>query len=116
MSFRRSEEAKAAGFSSSTKKALLDGGDSGPALMPGKIEQSLLIKAIRYTDPDLRMPPKKKLPAEVIADFEKWVAMGDAPIRALEAGKIVAAIDIPPWRRGGSSGRSSRRSCRRSPG
>ena len=44
--------------------------------MPGQPEKSLLIKAIRYTDAELRMPKKAKLSAEVIADFEKWVAMG----------------------------------------
>ena len=64
-----------------TKKGLLDGGDTGPAIVPGKPNESLLIKAIRYTDPDLRMPPKAKLPADVIADFEKWIAMGAADPR-----------------------------------
>src|SRR5690349_23803019 len=34
------------------------GGDSGPAILPGEPEKSLLIKAVRYTDPDLQMPPK----------------------------------------------------------
>ena len=45
-------------------------------MVPGDASQSLLIKAIRHTDPDFEMPPKKKLPAEVIADFEKWIAIG----------------------------------------
>ena len=64
------------------------GGESGPALMPGKPAESLLLGAIRYKDNDLRMPPEKKLPKEVVADFEKWIAMGapdprDAPMEAL---------------------------------
>src|ERR1043165_9049335 len=37
-------------------EALLKGGDSGPAMVPGDVEGSLVIKAVRYTDPDLKMP------------------------------------------------------------
>ena len=60
--------------------ALLKGGDTGPAIVPGNAEASLLIKAVRYLDADLQMPPKdKKLPAEQIADLEAWVKMG-APV------------------------------------
>jgi hypothetical protein len=47
--------------------------------VPGKPEESLLIKAVRYDDADLAMPPKKKggkLPTEDIAKLEQWVAMG----------------------------------------
>src|SRR5262249_33594501 len=60
-----------------TSEALLKGGTSGPALVPGQPDSSLLIKAVRYTDPDLRMPPKdKKLPDDLIAKLEAWVKMG----------------------------------------
>lgn len=55
------------------------GGDSGAAIVPGKVEESLLIKAVRYTDAELAMPPKKKggkLPAADLAKLEQWVAMG----------------------------------------
>lgn len=52
------------------------GGDSGQALVPGRNDESRLLKAIRYNDRDLQMPPDKKLPAEVIAAFEKWIADG----------------------------------------
>src|SRR4051812_28148508 len=38
---------------------MLTGGDSGPALVPGDVEKSLLVKAVRYTDADLQMPPEK---------------------------------------------------------
>ncbi len=64
------------GLSVETRQGLLEGGDNGPAMVPGKPDESLLIKAIRHTDPDLKMPRKEKLPAEVIADFEKWIKMG----------------------------------------
>jgi hypothetical protein len=55
---------------------LLKGGDTGPSLVPGDPDKSLLVKAIRYTDEDLQMPPKEKLPAERIAAIEAWVKMG----------------------------------------
>jgi hypothetical protein len=61
------------------RDGLLQGGDSGPALVPGNPDQSLFIKAIRYTDKELQMPPVKeggKLAPEAIADFEAWVQMG----------------------------------------
>jgi mono/diheme cytochrome c family protein len=58
-------------------EAILKGGDTGPAIVPGDIEGSLLIKAVRYSDPDLQMPPKnKKLSTEQIASLEAWVKMG----------------------------------------
>ncbi len=62
-----------------TKDGILRGGEHGPAVIPGDPEKSPLIKAIRYEDPDLSMPPKDKggkLPDAVIADFERWVRMG----------------------------------------
>jgi hypothetical protein len=59
-----------------TPETLLMGGDSGPALVPGDPEKSLLIKAIRYTDAALQMPPKQQLSAKEVADFEVWVKKG----------------------------------------
>jgi hypothetical protein len=53
------------------------GGDSGPAIVPGKPEQSLLIAAINYRS--LEMPPADhggKLPDDEITVLTKWVAMG----------------------------------------
>ena len=59
-------------------EGLLKGGDSGPALVPGDPEKSLLIEVIRYEDTDMEMPPKSKLPDAVIKDFETWVENGAA--------------------------------------
>ncbi len=60
-----------------SRQGLLKGGESGPAIVPGDPEQSRLIKAVRYTDPDLQMPPKgKKLSDGEIADLTTWVKMG----------------------------------------
>jgi hypothetical protein len=59
-----------------SREVLRQGGDSGPAIVPGNPDESLLIQAIRYRDDELRMLPKGKLQGTVIADFEAWVKMG----------------------------------------
>src|SRR5687768_8707992 len=56
-----------------TREHMRKGGDSGPAVVPGNPGQSLLLRALRYEDEELRMPPKGKLPDRVIADFETWI-------------------------------------------
>ena len=53
--------------------------------MPGKPDQSLLVKAVGWQDPDLQMPPKKKLSDRQIADLARWVQMG-AAVAAAEGG------------------------------
>ena len=65
-----------------SREATLRGGDNGPAVVPGHPDKSLLIQAVRYTDADLQMPPKKQLSDEQIADLEKWVKMGAPDPRA----------------------------------
>ncbi len=64
------------------------GGDAGAAIVPGKPGESLLIKAVRYTDPDLQMPEKRKLPDSEIAILEEWVRRGAPDPRA--GGAVVA--------------------------
>jgi hypothetical protein len=70
-----------------SRSGLLRGGDTGPALVPGRPEQSRLIQAVRYLDVDLRMPPKGKLPAAAVADLTAWIEMG-APWAMEEGGRI----------------------------
>ncbi|HTL16207.1 MAG TPA: DUF1549 domain-containing protein, partial [Patescibacteria group bacterium] len=66
-----------------SREGWLKGGDSGAVIVPGDPEHSLLIKAIRYTDPDLQMPPKgKQLPDSAVADLVTWVKMGAPDPRA----------------------------------
>ena len=73
----KQESKNRGGLEVDTREALLKGGDSGPAIVPRDTEKSLLIKAIRYTDTDLQMPPKgEKLSTAQIADLETWVKMG----------------------------------------
>ncbi|MBL9186566.1 MAG: DUF1553 domain-containing protein [Opitutaceae bacterium] len=69
----------------------LQGGDSGPAVLPGKVDESPLIKAIRYTGLEFEeMPPKTQLPRAEIALLEEWVRRG-APAPNEPAPAAVAA-------------------------
>jgi hypothetical protein len=64
-----------------SREGLLKGGETGPSIVPGDPNKSLLIHALRYKD-ELRMPPKGKLAPEVVADFEAWVKRGAPDPRA----------------------------------
>ncbi len=63
-----------------TRDGLLTGGDTGPALVPGKPAASLLLKALRWDG--LHMPPRNRLPDRVITDFETWIRLGAPDPRA----------------------------------
>ncbi len=52
------------------------GGESGALVVAGDLDKSLIIQAVRRTDPDLKMPPDDPLPPVEVAALEKWVAMG----------------------------------------
>ena len=67
---------------------LLNGGASGPAVVPGDPGKSLLITAVSHAEKSLKMPPKKKLTDEQIADLTRWVQEG-AAWPAVEAVKTV---------------------------
>ncbi len=64
------------GLTLDSREGWAQGGDNGPAIVPGDPDASRLIRAVRYTDPDLQMPPDKSLPAEAIAKLERWVRQG----------------------------------------
>jgi hypothetical protein len=63
------------GLKLDTRAGWQSGGDSGPAIIASKPDESPLLKSLRY-DGDVQMPPGGKLPAAVIADFEKWIRDG----------------------------------------
>src|SRR5262249_22090341 len=58
------------------------GGDTGPALVAGDVEHSLLVRAVRYGDSELKMPPDEKLADGEIAVLEEWVRRGAPDPRA----------------------------------
>ena len=80
-----------------SKPAMLTGGATGPALIAGKPEQSLILKALGHQG-DLKMPPKAKLPDAAISDIRQWIAMGAPDPRdgVVATGKT---IDIEVGRR-----------------
>jgi hypothetical protein len=76
------------------RASLLAGGTRGPILVPGKPDESLLIKAVRYLDPRLQMPPDGKLADAEIELLSKWVRDGSfVPDYGAEIGKTSKAID-----------------------
>lgn len=70
-------EKQKGGLRLDSRTSLLKGGETGPAVIPGNPEASLLLKAISHADPDLAMPPKKaRLADPVLADFATWIRDG----------------------------------------
>ena len=81
-----------------TREGIRKGGESGHAVVPGNLKESLLISALKHDD--FEMPPKKVLPAAVVADFEKWIQSGAAdPRRATRPVSKADSIDIEAGRK-----------------
>jgi len=72
-----------------TRETLLKGGDSGPGIIPEKADLSLLIKAVRYQEEELRMPPKVPLSPEKVAALVAWVNMGAPDPRSGSANQSI---------------------------
>jgi mono/diheme cytochrome c family protein len=88
------QDRAAGGLSLSSRDALLKGGDSGPAVVPGDPEKSLLIQAVRQTG-ELKMPKGGTLSPDDVATLADWIRMGApwpqtlTPVRA--PGKQITA-------------------------
>jgi Protein of unknown function (DUF1553)/Protein of unknown function (DUF1549)/Planctomycete cytochrome C len=82
-------EKQKAGLRLDSREALLTGGDSGPVVVPGKAQASLLIKALHYDDSP-RMPPKGKLSSDAIQNLARWIDEG-----AMWPGTKVADVRPP---------------------
>ena len=81
-----------------TKADVLKGGKDGPVLVPFEPDKSRLIEAIRWTNPDLQMPPRHRLGPGQVADFVQWVKLGAPDPRgaappAIPSSAPVIAID-----------------------
>jgi len=74
------------------------GGDSGPAIVPGKPGESLLLKSLKYQG-DSHMPPEGQLPAAVTADFEVWIKAGAIDPRSGGAGKKQIGMSVAEGRK-----------------
>src|SRR5262249_22753968 len=78
-----------------TQAGIAKGGAGGAVVVPGDVEKSRLIQALRWTDSDLAMPPKGKLPAQQIERFEQWVKMGAPDPRTVPGSpKAATALDL----------------------
>ncbi len=84
----------AGGLRMDSYESLLAGGDSGPALVKGDPAKSLMVKAIHYDNPDIKMPPKGKLAAADIATIELWIQQG--AIAGASAEPTATASDTAP--------------------
>jgi len=94
-----SQEKKKGGLVLTSRERLLEGGDNGAVVSPGKPEASRLVKALAK-DADPHMPPKKQLSDEQIKTIRDWIK-GDLPWNqaALEEEKALAPVglaDLPP--------------------
>ena len=74
------------------------GGDTGPAIVPGDPDASLVIKAVRHEIPDLEMPPKERLPAHEIDALVKWIKMGAPDPRTNDAPLVEESISVEKGR------------------
>ena len=81
------------GLALDSKSGWEKGGESGPAIVPGKPEASLLIQAVSHVEKDLKMPPKKMLPASEIALLTEWVRQGAPDPRVAAQSTALAADD-----------------------
>ncbi len=81
------------GLALDTAAAILAGGDTGPAIIPGNAEGSLLYQSVTYEDPDFEMPPKERLSASVVKDFKTWIDIGAPDTRSGSAEPNKAAFD-----------------------
>jgi len=90
-----SEETEASGGLLLDRRAgWQQGGDSGPAIVPGDAAASLLMRAIAYEDPHLEMPPEGKLSDEAIGLLQQWITKGAFDPREQPAAKK-AATGLP---------------------
>jgi len=79
------------------REGLLNGGDSGPAIVPKQPDHSLLLAALRYEE--FEMPPKGKLADSVLKDFETWITMGAPDPRQAVADTPSRTIDLDEGRK-----------------
>ena len=83
-----------------SRTAALKGGDSGPAVVPGRPDDSLLLQAVMHVKKDLEMPPKEKLTTNDIAVLKRWIEDGAPWPQTTNA---VAAVAAKPGERLGDA-------------
>ena len=79
-----------------SREGVLKGGENGPVVISGDPEKSSLVVSLRWSDPDLQMPPKEQLSKEQVAAFATWVKMG-APDPRSGTSPAAAKRDAYDW-------------------
>jgi len=94
-------EKQKGGLRLDSREGWVKGGESGTALTPGKPDESLLIRGVRYWDKDFQMPPKHPLPPERVGDLIEWVKLGAPDPREGTAAvpKSASTIDLEAGRK-----------------
>ena len=83
-------EKRSSGLRLDSREGALEGGDSGPAIVPLRPDDSLLIQAVAYTHTELKMPPSGKLAEPALTILRQWVSLG-APWSTVPAGRQTGA-------------------------
>src|SRR3954468_20691020 len=91
------EKKQKGGLRLDSKSGWEKGGESGAALVPGKAEESLLVKAVSYLDKDLQMPPKKQLAPEDVALLKEWIRRGAPDPRLTPVATAETKPDANEW-------------------
>ena len=101
------------GLTLDSRVGWIEGGDSGPAVVPGEADASLLIRAVRYDDAALKMPPDEKLADADLALLVEWIRRGapdprksepvDLPTDDWWSLRPIVRPDVPQTSHGGSS-------------
>lgn len=95
------DQKRKGGLTLDTKEATLRGGESGKAgVVPGNVAASSIYEAMTWSNEDMQMPPKEKLPDEVLANFKKWIEMGapDPRVSTTVAEAPKSKIDVKKGR------------------
>jgi Protein of unknown function (DUF1553)/Protein of unknown function (DUF1549)/Planctomycete cytochrome C len=80
-----------------TRAGIRRGGESGPSVVPNHADESLLLDALRHES--FEMPPDRKLPESIIADFETWIEMGAPDPREGAPRLLPTEVDIEAGRK-----------------
>src|SRR5262249_27802778 len=89
------EKKQEGGLRLDSRSAILKGNDAGPAVVPGKPDESRLVEVIGHQDV-IKMPPKQKLGDDEIATLTEWVKIGAPyPARATATGPILGEAATP---------------------
>ncbi len=88
------------GLKLDTREGWAKGGESGPAIVPGKPDDSLLITGVRYWDKSFQMPPKHPLPPDGVADLIEWVKLGAPDPRAGDSAPAKARSSTVDYEQG----------------